>query len=187
MIRRTTISRSIVERAAVTALVAAGLPLLAGSRAHAAGRCDEVVQPLRAAIVKAMIAPRPSPGAAAAPESADRAAIAGAFQRGLASRPDCRTQILQLVGSLGPQPGSAGGRPASQLPSPSKAPFGPVGWLWLVIYRDVFRRSTLLMILFGWQLFLAPLTILFTTTAVIHGAISGIRKPVRMGGGYLAE
>ena len=51
--------------------------------------------------------------------------------------------------------------PFAESGDPKSYPLGPISWWWDVIYNGLFGGNTLLMFLFGWELFLAPFPIIF--------------------------
>lgn len=97
--------------------------------------------------------------------------VGDAFRGALADNPECRDEFETLAtfystGSIGKFPFPKSGDPAH--------PFlGPVGWWWNVIYVSMFGRSTVLMVLFGWELFLLPFPFVL---AVLAAPFSSMRR-----------
>ena len=54
---------------------------------------------------------------------------------------------------------------------------GPIGWLWNEIYYSIFQGSTVLMVMFGWELFLSPFILVFCIVAVFRGTSGLLKKP----------
>ena len=78
------------------------------------------------------------------------------FNDALISFPECKSEIETLF------KWNQERMPWSEFPFPESGdpkdyPFGPIGWWWDFIYNQLFDGSTLLMFLFGWELFLAPI------------------------------
>ena len=75
-----------------------------------------------------------------------------------------------------------GARPAAHQHATRDArtatPFlGPIGWLWNTIYYSIFQGSTVLMVMFGWELFLSPFIFVFCVVAVFRGTSGLLKKP----------
>jgi hypothetical protein len=66
---------------------------------------------------------------------------------------------------------------AQAQPSEGTPFLGPIGWLWNEIYYTIFQGSTILMVMFGWELFLAPVILVFCTIAVFRGTSGLLKKP----------
>lgn len=61
---------------------------------------------------------------------------------------------------------------------PEGTPFlGPIGWLWNEIYYTIFQGNTVLMVMFGWELFLSPLILVWCALAVFRGTAGLLKKP----------
>jgi len=57
---------------------------------------------------------------------------------------------------------------------PAKPFLGPVGWWWNTIYVSWFQRNVLLMVLFGWELFLTPIAVIVSIGGALTGGIGGL-------------
>lgn len=70
-----------------------------------------------------------------------------------------------------------GGKASFPFPSsgdPAKGFLGPIGWWWNLIYVSLFSRSIVLMFLFGWELFLAPILFALSVMFAIFGSIPAV-------------
>lgn len=97
------------------------------------------------------------------------------FQRASVDHPDCTSELTELAewyDSQGAQP-----FPFSSKDDPAKAFLGPIGWWWNTVYVTWFGRSTLLMVLFGWEIFLTgifvPLSIAWALIVSLIGSVRG--------------
>jgi len=59
----------------------------------------------------------------------------------------------------------------------AKGFLGPIGWLWNNVYYRVYQGNLVMMLIFGWALFLAPLLVLVCAYLVINGATTAFRRP----------
>ena len=150
---------------AVGGMFAATLP---ASAATSASQCKQAVSQLKddiAALVPATGVPKTGSAAATALKQK-----AGAkYAKASAAHPDCRAQFAefgsQLAGTTGKE-------------TPQGTPFlGPIGWLWNEIYYAIFQGSTVLMVMFGWELFLSPFIFVFCLVAVFRGTAGLLKKP----------
>lgn len=55
------------------------------------------------------------------------------------------------------------------------AALGPVGWLWDLILERVYNDNLVMMLTFGWALFLAPILTVVCAVLVLRGA--SVRRP----------
>ena len=135
--------------------------------AAAAVSCEQAVTQLQekiAALVPATGAPVKDSAAAKklAAQSYDK------FQAALAQHPDCQSEFSQFGQQL----------LGSHKEAPQGTPFlGPIGWLWNEIYYSIFQGSTVLMIMFGWELFLSPFILVYCMLAVFRGTSGLLKKP----------
>lgn len=78
------------------------------------------------------------------------------FTDALISFPECKKELDTLF------EWNRDRKPLSEFPFPESGdpkvyPLGPVGWWWDIVYNQLFKGNTLLMFLFGWEIFLAPI------------------------------
>ena len=77
-----------------------------------------------------------------------------------AAYPECKKEIGELyTWNFERKPGVLFPFPKSG--DPMSYPLGPVSWWWDVIYNKLFGGNTLLMFLFGWEIFLMPIPLIF--------------------------
>jgi hypothetical protein len=75
----------------------------------------------------------------------------------------------------------AAGRATTDFPfkaedDPAKGFLGPIGWWWNAIYVSMFNRSALMMVMFGWELFLTPI---LCASALVAGVLEAAMSPLR--------
>lgn len=150
---------------AVGGVFATSLP---ASAATSASECKQAVSQLKddiAALVPATGAPKEGSDA----ETAIKQQASAKFLKASAAHPDCQSQFAefgsQLAGTTGKE-------------TPHGTPFlGPIGWLWNEIYYGIFQGSVVLMVMFGWELFLSPFILVFCFLAVFRGTAGLLKKP----------
>lgn len=54
---------------------------------------------------------------------------------------------------------------------------GPIGWLWNIVFYKVYQGNLVMMLTFGWALFLAPILVVVCAVAVMRGAADAFRRP----------
>ncbi|HUR76917.1 MAG TPA: hypothetical protein VMZ22_03140 [Acidimicrobiales bacterium] len=59
----------------------------------------------------------------------------------------------------------------------AKGFWGPVGWLWNTVYYKVYQGNLVMMLTFGWALFLAPILVVACAALVMRGATGAFRRP----------
>ena len=156
-----------MRRVLLLCALVGGALLAAAPPAGAAVSCKQVVTQLQAKI--AALVPATGPpvkGSAAAKKLAEQSYKK--FQAAIAKHPDCQTEFSQFGQQL----------LGSHKDTPHGTPFlGPIGWLWNEIYYSIFQGSTVLMIMFGWELFLSPFILVFCMLAVFRGTAGLLKKP----------
>ena len=156
-----------------------GMGLLAGSAVlgvssvpagAATGGCAGPVGNLQEQ-VNALVAPVRNEGGSADGKAANelRGKLTALFATAMEQHPVCRSEIQQVaVGS-----GASGADPSAR----GKPFLGPIGWLWNNIYYRVFQGNTVMMVIFGWELFLAPVILVLSGIAVLRGVGRTIYRP----------
>lgn len=154
----------VVANCAVVVLMAT--PAGADTRAD----CRRVGRSLHSKLV-ALGPAHPTPSVA----DALRSQAAAAFRAEVAAHPECRLELDQLDAYY-----ASGGRTPFPYPAsdePAKGFLGPVGWWWNVIYVRLLGRSTVGMVLVGWELFAFPLFMAVAIPAqLLRGAVSAARS-----------
>lgn len=154
----------------VAMMVTAGIVAAPGvaSAFTSSSECKQAVTQLRAKIAALVPASgAPEPGSAKATEIKEKAS--DEFVAAQVKHPSCRTEFAALGKELA-------GNAAQEVPHGT--PFlGPIGWLWNEIYYTIFQGNTVLMIMFGWELFLSPLILVFCAISVFRGTAGLLKKP----------
>lgn len=97
-----------------------------------------------------------SEGAVATTSDPSGQASVKIFTDAVAAYPECNSELETLWDwNQARDPNSP--FPFAKSDDPKSYPLGPISWWWDVIYNQLFDKSILLMILFGWELFLAPI------------------------------
>ena len=147
--------------------LAVGGALAFASPATAATECDRVGAQLKDDIAALVPATGPPAEGSAAQKKLAEQSLA-AFRTAIAAHPSCQDQFAALGRELtSTQPDAQHGTPF----------LGPIGWLWNEIYYSIFQGSTVLMVMFGWELFLSPFIFVFCTVAVFRGTSGLLKKP----------
>jgi len=143
-------------RRAMIAVVFGLVMVIAGpsSGSTAAESCPEAARTLNAEVQKVL---RADPN--------DQDGYAAAYTVALADRPDCerafrklhRWYVTSASGDRQPFPFSYEERPRENWA-------GPIGWWWNQIYHGLLGSNTLLMWLFGWELFIGPIALVLAWT-----------------------
>jgi hypothetical protein len=152
----------------VCVMVAGGIAAAPGfaSGASSAAACGHAVDKLRddiAALIPASAASEH--GSTAAVELQHK--VAAEIGAAAAKHPTCRTDITRLATEVG----------ARSSPPHGTAFLGPIGWLWNEIYYTIFQGNTVLMVMFGWELFVSPFVLMLCAIAVFRGTAGLLRKP----------
>jgi len=124
--------------------------------AQAAPTCRQVARDLTAVVAK----------------TANLAEGKQAFSDAQQAHPDCQAEFMTLGAWY-----DGGGRdpyPFKAEDDPAKPFLGPVGWWWNTIYVSWFQRNVLLMVLFGWELFLTPIAVIVSIGGALTGGIGGL-------------
>ena len=82
------------------------------------------------------------------------------FTDAAAAYPECQKEIEEVF-SWNVNQDSNVPFPFPKSGDPKSYPLGPVSWWWDVIYNKLFGGNTLLMFLFGWEIFLIPFPFIF--------------------------
>ena len=98
--------------------------------------------------------------------------VAGVFAAARRDNPECKAEIDQVAKALRSQ---AGERATG---AHAKGFLGPVGWTWNQIYYRVFQGNNVMMAIFGWELFLAPIILVLAASAVLRGVRGALHRPV---------
>lgn len=97
-------------------------------------------------------------------------------QDALGDHPECAAEFEELVGWYAA--GGEGAFPLAAADDPKHNFLGPIGWWWNTVFIDWFGRSVLMMFLFGWEIFLAPIAL---ALGVLNAAFGAIREGARAG------
>jgi hypothetical protein len=156
-----------MRRVLLLCVLAGGALLAAAPPATAASSCQQAVAQMKeniAALVPATGPPvKDSPAATKLKEQSYTK-----FQAAIAKHPDCQSEFAQFGQQL----------LGSHKATPHGTAFlGPIGWLWNEIYYSIFQGSTVLMVMFGWELFLSPFILVFCMLAVFRGTAGLLKKP----------
>jgi len=134
--------------ALATAATLAMLLVPVGS-AHAGGSCNQVIEQLRVEF--------------------QRGAAPAVLRATAAQHPECTAEI---------QAAAAAQRANAKAPgADAKGFLGPIGWLWNNVYYRVYQGNLVMMLIFGWALFLAPILVVACGYLVLHGANGAFRRP----------
>jgi hypothetical protein len=155
---------AVVATLAVTGVVSLVGPGVAG--AAPADDCTAAARGLRNDLEALVPATGPArEGTPAADEIRNRAKVI--YGTALREHPTCSSQFADVAAALG-----------VTTPPVEGTPFlGPVGWLWNTVYYDVFQGDTVLMVMFGWELLIAPIILLVCAVAVFRGTKGLLRRP----------
>jgi hypothetical protein len=117
--------------------------------AHASATCDGVIEELRLEFGR----------------GADQATMRATAQK----HPECAAAI---------QAAAQKARASLKAPNADAKGFlGPIGWLWNNVYYRVYQGNLVMMLIFGWALFLAPVLVIGCAYLVINGATNAFRRP----------
>jgi hypothetical protein len=86
------------------------------------------------------------------------------------SYPECAKEIQEVI-DWNKAGVNSGPWPFPQSGDPKSYPLGPISWWWDVIWISLFGRNYILMFLFGWEIFLAPIGLAFSIIAALLGGI----------------
>jgi len=122
--------------------------LLGVSSANADTNCRQVARDVQ------------SDGAVATTTDPSGQASVKVFTDALAAYPECNLELETLWDwNQARDPNSP--FPFAKSGDPKSYPLGPISWWWDTIYNGLLGGNILLMFLFGWELFLAPIPIIF--------------------------
>jgi hypothetical protein len=156
-----------MRRVLLLCALVGGTLLAATPPATAAASCQQAVTQLKEKIAALVPATGPPIKGSGADKTLKEQSYTK-FQAALAKHPDCQSEFSQFGQQL----------LGSRKDTPQGTPFlGPIGWLWNEIYYSIFQGSTVLMIMFGWELFLSPLILVFCMLAVFRGTSGLLKKP----------
>ncbi len=156
-----------MRRVLLLCALVGGALLAAMPPATAAVSCRHAVTQLKQDIAALVPATGPPVKDSAAAKKLSEHSYAK-FQAAIAQHPDCQSEFAQFGQQL----------LGSRKDTPQGTPFlGPIGWLWNEIYYSIFQGSTVLMIMFGWELFLSPFILVFCMLAVFRGTSGLLKKP----------
>ena len=152
-------------RAGLTVLLATlGILLTAGPAHAATDTCRQLAREVHAAVQRDL---RANP--------ADDAGASAEFNTAYDRRPDCQAELATLAAWY--RSGATTDFPFKAEDDPAKGFLGPVGWWWNTIYVSMFNRSALMMVMFGWELFLTPILLALALVAgVLGAAVSPLRR-----------
>ena len=143
---------------------AAALP---ASAADSAGQCKQAVSQLEAQIA-ALVPATGAPKAGSAAATKLKETAFAEFSVAKVKHPDCQAAFSEFGQRL----------LGTTRATPHGDPFlGPIGWLWNEIYYSIFQGSTVLMVMFGWELFLSPFILVYCLLAVFRGTSGLLKKP----------
>jgi hypothetical protein len=86
------------------------------------------------------------------------------------SYPECIKEIQEVI-DWNKAGVNSGPWPFPQSGDPKSYPLGPISWWWDAIWISLFGRNYILMFLFGWEIFLAPLGLILPIIAALFGGI----------------
>ena len=137
-----------VKRVFVISAISLLAALLGASSATASTNCRQVARDVQ------------SDGAVATTTDPSGQASVKVFTDAVAAYPECSSELEALWDwNVARDPNSP--FPFAKSGDPKSYPLGPISWWWDVIYNELFGGNTLLMFLFGWELFLVPFSIIF--------------------------
>ena len=137
-----------LKRIFVISAISFLVTLLGDTSATASTNCRQVARDVQ------------SDGAVATTSDPSGQASVKVFTDAVAAYPECNSELETLWDwNQARDPNST--FPFAKSGDPKNYPLGPVSWWWDVIYNELFGGNTLLMFLFGWELFLAPFPIIF--------------------------
>ena len=89
--------------------------------------------------------------------------------------PECTGELREVItwNSLGI---NSGPWPFPESGDPKTYPLGPISWWWDVIWISLFGRNYILMFLFGWEIFLAPLGLIVPLIFLVFTGTAGTLK-----------
>ena len=119
------------------------------SAARASATCDDVVEQLKLEFQR----------------GADPSVMRATLQK----HPECSAEVQ-----------AAAQKARANLKAPgadAKGFLGPIGWLWNNVYYRVYQGNLVMMLIFGWALFLAPLLVVVCAYLTIKGATTAFHRP----------
>ena len=156
-----------MRRVLLLGALGAGTVLAFASPATAATECDRAAAKLKDDIAALVPATGPPADGSAAQKKLTEQSLT-TFRAAITAHPSCQDQFAVLGRQL----------TGTQRETPHGSPFlGPIGWLWNEIYYSIFQGSTVLMVMFGWELFLSPFILVFCIVAVFRGTSGLLKKP----------
>jgi len=156
-----------LRRVLLLGALGAGTVLAFASPATAATECDRAAAKLKDDIAALVPATGPPADGSTAQKKLTEQSLT-AFRAAISAHPSCQDQFAVLGRQL----------TGTQRETPHGSPFlGPIGWLWNEIYYSIFQGSTVLMVMFGWELFLSPFILVFCIVAVFRGTSGLLKKP----------
>jgi hypothetical protein len=109
----------------------------------------------------------------------DASSVEAIFTKQGIAYPECASELREVFtwDGLG---ANSGPWPFPQSGDPKTYPLGPISWWWDAIWISLFGKNYILMFLFGWEIFLAPLGIIvplmFAMFTVVGGTLKGLGK-----------
>ena len=156
-----------MRRVLLLCVLAGGTLFAAAPSAAAASQCQQAVTQLKGDIAALVPATGPPPAGSAAAKKLSEASYAK-FQAAIAKNPGCQSEFAQFGQQL----------LGSHKETPHGSAFlGPIGWLWNEIYYSIFQGSTVLMVMFGWELFFSPFILVYCMVVVFRGTAGLLKKP----------
>lgn len=98
-----------------------------------------------------------------------------AFTDALASYPECKSE-LEILWQWNQTRDPNVAFPFAKSGDPKSYPLGPISWWWDLIYNKLFGGNTLLMFLFGWELFLLPFPFIFAAISIPVSILKSLRR-----------
>jgi len=142
-----------LKRTLLISVISALVALLGLNSANGSTNCRQVARDVQ------------SDGVVATTSDPSGQAAVKVFTGALTAYPECKTELETLwEWNQAKDPSSM--FPFAKSGDPKNYPLGPISWWWDVIYNKLFGGNSILMFLFGWELFLVPFPIVFILLSI---------------------
>lgn len=138
----------VTKRGLAVALACLLITLLYPAEANSSQNCRQIARDVQ------------SDGLVATTTDSSGQATVKVFTDAVTAYPECEPE-LQILWQWNQARDPNSPFPFAKSDDPVTYPLGPISWWWDVIYNKLFDKNILLMVMFGWELFLLPFPFVF--------------------------